>query len=181
MSWQLIGVYVLLGVLLLSLNLRSRWSWWIKVGAILLTSSAYYLTYHSVNELKGWPVPDPLPERFSVHWVQVDEPDKATGEEGRIYIWLRHLDDLEQPVGKPRVHEILFDNALAQRTQEVLTSLMDGRQINGFIQMRETVDDQEAGVGSQNGGNLGTQESGLIIEFKEVDKVDLPPKPAEIS
>ena len=75
MSWQLIGVYVLLGVLLLSLNLRSRWSWWIKVGAILLTSSAYYLTYHSVNELKGWPVPDPLPERFSVHWVQVAEPD----------------------------------------------------------------------------------------------------------
>ena len=175
------GVYVLLGVLLLSLNLRSRWSWWIKAGAILLTSAAYYLTYHSVDELKGWPVPDPLPERFAVHWVQVDEPDKATGEEGRSYIWLRHLDDLEQPVGKPRVHEILFDDVLAQRTQEVLASLMDGQQINGFVRMRETVNDQEAGSGGQNKGNLGNQESGLMIEFKEVGKVALPPKPADIS
>jgi len=181
MSWQLIGVYVLLGILLLSLNLRSRWSWWIKAGAILLTSGAYYLTYHSVDELKGWPVPDPLPERFAVHWVQVDEPNKATGEEGRIYIWLRHLDDLEQPVGKPRVHEILFDDVLAQRTQEVLASLMDGQQINGFVRMRETVNDQEAGSGGQNIGILGNQESGLMIEFKEVGKVDLPPKPADIS
>ena len=181
MSWQLTGVYVLLGVLLLSLNMGSRWSWRIKAGAILLTSAAYYLTYHSVDELKGWPVPDPLPERFAVHWVQVDEPNKATGEEGRIYIWLRHLDDLEQPVGKPRVHEILFDDVLAQRTQEVLASLMDGQQINGFVRMRETADDQEARPGGQDEGNLGNQESGLIIEFKEVGKVDLPPKPTEIS
>ncbi|SVB13120.1 uncharacterized protein METZ01_LOCUS165974, partial [marine metagenome] len=60
-------------------------------------------------------------------------------------------------------------------------SLMDGQQINGFVRMRETADDQEAGSGEQDGGNLGTQESGLMIEFKEVDKVDLPPKPADIS
>ncbi|SVB90036.1 uncharacterized protein METZ01_LOCUS242890, partial [marine metagenome] len=60
-------------------------------------------------------------------------------------------------------------------------SLMDGQQINGFVRMRETVNDQEAGSGGQNKGNLGNQESGLMIEFKEVGKVDLPPKPADIS
>ena len=178
MSWQLVGAYLLLGLLLVSLNLRSRWSWWIKLGAIVLTSTAYYFTYHFVDDLKGWPVPDPLPERFSVHWVLVDEPNKITGEEGRIYIWLRHLDELNQPYGKPRVHEVLFENALAQRTEDVLASLMDGRQINGFVQMSEDGAEADALSGQDNQGSLSSEDASLVIEFREVEKVALPPKPA---
>ena len=143
-----------------------------------MTSSGYYFTYHFVDDLKGWPVPDPLPERFSVHWVLVDERNKVSGEEGRIYIWLRHLDELNQPYGKPRVHEVLFENALAQRTQDVLSSLMDGRQINGFVEMREEGEEADGAERTDSEGTLSSRDSAWVIEFREVEKVDLPPKPA---
>ena len=91
---------------------------------------------------------------------------------------MRHLDELNQPYGKPRVHEVLFENALAQRTEEVLASLMDGRQINGFVQMSDDGAEADALSGQDNQGSLSSEDASLVIEFREVEKVALPPKPA---
>lgn len=176
MSATLIGLYVLLGLLLLSLNLRSLWPWRVKLFAIIVTSGAYFLTYHAIHEIKGWPVPGPLPEEFAVHFIVVDEPDKARGEEGKIFIWLSHLDDLGSPVGKPRVHEVLFSQALAQRSQEAIGVLMDGGRVNALVGA-ESDDEESSSSRSQQspeGNSADTDQP--MIEFFEVGPVDLPPK-----
>ena len=41
MTWMLIFCYLLLALLLLSLNLRSNWPWLIKAAAIVITSAGY--------------------------------------------------------------------------------------------------------------------------------------------
>lgn len=173
-STALTALYVLLGVLLLSLNLRSRWAWQIKLLAILVTSGAYFGTYVSIEEIKGWPVPGALPDQFSVHYIVVDEPSKATGEEGRIYIWLRNVDDSGMPFGKPRVHEMLFSEALAQRSQEAIGILMDGGKLNAVVEVLDgEVSDQEREGSSSSVTATGGD---LLIKFLEVGAVDLPPK-----
>ena len=176
MSTTLIGLYVLLGLLLLSLNLRSRWPWPVKLFAIIATSSAYYLTYHAIHEIKGWPVPGPLPEEFAVHFIVVDEPDKVRGEEGKIFIWLRYLDDLGSPMGKPRVHEVLFSDALAQRSQEAIGVLMEGGRVNAVVGTESDDENVNRIQGRQSSGGISVDTDQPMIEFFQVGPVDLPPK-----
>ena len=176
MSATLIGLYVLLGLLLLSLNLRSLWPWPVKLFAILVTSGAYFLTYDAIHEIKGWPVPGPLPEEFAVHFIVVDEPDKAGGEDGKIFIWLSYLDDLGSPIGKPRVHEVLFSEALAQRSQEAIGVLMDGGRVNALVGAESDDEGSNPSRGQQSPRGTSADTDQPMIEFFEVGPVDLPPK-----
>lgn len=48
------------------------------------------------------------------------------GEDGKVFTWLSYLNELGSWTGKPWVHEVLFSEALAQRSQETVDVLMDG-------------------------------------------------------
>ena len=41
----LVSAYVVIAVLLLSLNFASRWNWWVKAGAILVTGIFFVQAY----------------------------------------------------------------------------------------------------------------------------------------
>ncbi len=75
----LIAGYVLLAVLLLSLNFHSHWPWQVKAGAVTLVSGFYIVTYYSFSPLLGWPAAAELPNRFQLLAVDIREPDKTTG------------------------------------------------------------------------------------------------------
>ena len=60
----LVTAYVLLALLLLSVNLYSSWSWKIKFGSILLVTFFYAVTYLSLPPLLGWPTGDDPPARL---------------------------------------------------------------------------------------------------------------------
>ena len=47
----IIAAYILLALLLLSINLYSKWSWHIKAATIVLTSAFYIITYLSLPAL----------------------------------------------------------------------------------------------------------------------------------
>ena len=42
----------------------------------------------SLETFKGWPSKSQPVGEFQVHWSVVEEPNKKTGDEGNIYIWL---------------------------------------------------------------------------------------------
>ena len=88
----LIASYIVIAILLLSLNLYSRWRWPVKAFAILLVSAFYVVSYRSIPPLLGWPVGQDLPKKFNLVAVYVAEPDKVTGDEGEIFLWLTSLD-----------------------------------------------------------------------------------------
>lgn len=179
MLWLLTVAYVLLAVLLLSLNLRSGWPWMIKLMAIMLTTLAYMGTFYSLDQLQGYPVSEALPDRFEMEWALVDEPDKVTGEEGSIYLWIRELDDLKQPVGPPRAYRQSFDEALAERTEEARRVIQGGERVVGFVEIQEAEDASQPGSDGDPGRRSGRdQQRRDFIDFRPVGRVDLPAKSA---
>ena len=67
MSVSVIGVVTAYGIvtmLLLSLNLTSLWRWWIKAGAIIVTTVFFGVTYLAINGLMGWPTTQKLPSQI---------------------------------------------------------------------------------------------------------------------
>ena len=75
--------YAALVALLANLNLRTRLPRTVKAGAIVAVTGLYVVAWQAHQGLLGWATPESLPDRFRLHWVTVDEPDKASGGAGR--------------------------------------------------------------------------------------------------
>lgn len=121
----LVAAYVVLALLLLSINLYSNWSWPIKAATIIITSLFYIVAYFSVPPMLGWPTRAELPQKFKLNAVHVVHPEKATGEEGAIYLWLVELHDLE-PTGMPRAYALDYSDPLYKAVNEARTKIRKG-------------------------------------------------------
>ena len=87
----IISAYILLALLLLSINLYSKWSWQIKAATIVLTSVFYVVTYYSLPGLLGWPTSQNPPAQFRLLAAHVEQPDKEKNTTGAIYLSLIHI------------------------------------------------------------------------------------------
>ena len=179
MSVLLTLAYAAVAALLLNLGLESRWSLRVKLGAVVVVSLLYYGTYVGLRSMQGWPTGDPPPEEFRLHWVAIDEPDKASGAAGAIYLWLRDLDDAGSPTGPPRAHVRSYDPETAQAAAEALALLEGGKPVNGRVNFSaensaELTDD--SGYDESNRREIEA-EGRSHFEFRQVPPPDLPPKP----
>jgi hypothetical protein len=111
----IVSAYVVTAVLLLSLNLASRWHWTIKATAIAMTSGFFGISYLSIAGLIGWPSEGRLPEHFQLHWATVIEPDKLNGLPGSIFLWVEALDENKMLAGTPRAFRVPYSRELAER------------------------------------------------------------------
>jgi hypothetical protein len=111
----LIIAYILIAILLLSLNLFSRWSWPVKAGSIIIVSCFYIISYFSFPPLLGWPTDDPnIPERFKLIAAHVQEPDKIAGTDGAIYLWLTDM-TANRSSRAPRAYQLPFSSLLQKK------------------------------------------------------------------
>jgi hypothetical protein len=111
----IVASYVLVAVLLLSLNLASRWHWGMKAAAIVITTGFFGVSYFSTTGLIGWPSEARIPEHFRLHWATVVEPDKLNGLPGSIFLWIEGLDENSMPAGTPRAFRLPYSRELADR------------------------------------------------------------------
>src|ERR1700738_3168705 len=91
--------YVVLGVLLLTLGLGSRFAWWVKSAAIVVTSVFFVEAFYATQDLLGWRRTGQLPARFQLLWVRVAEPDVKSSNPGAIYLWIEAVDVNNVPDG----------------------------------------------------------------------------------
>lgn len=141
--FALVAAYIVLGVLLLSLNLASRWRWWIKVGAVLLVSGLYLGTYFGIGALRGWPAPAELPTRFQMLYGKVVEPNKFTGEVGYIYLWVEALDEDNIPSGLPRAYELSYTDDLADKVLIAIGKVEGGEEVAGEVKEIDLIGREE--------------------------------------
>ena len=118
----IITAYVLLALLLLSINLYSKWSWQVKAFTIILTSAFYVITYFSFPPLLGWPTTQNPPQRFRLISAHVTQPNKETGEDGAVYLWLSEIEDMTS-TGEPRAYMLKYSNELHEKIINVNAKL----------------------------------------------------------
>lgn len=118
----LVAAFILVALLLLSLNLYSNWSWPVKAGAIVITTAFYIITYVSFPPLLGWPTDEAPPANFRLLAAHVEQPDKVTGEDGMIYLWLAYIDDLSTN-SPPRAYKFPYSNELYEKVVEANAKL----------------------------------------------------------
>ncbi len=110
----IISAFILLGLLLLSINLYSKWSWYVKAFTIILTSAFYLIVYFSFPPLLGWPTTQLPPQQFRLIAAHVSQPNKETGDEGYVYLWLTEIKDMTS-TGEPRSYKLEYSNELHQK------------------------------------------------------------------
>ena len=188
-DWVLGGLvvtYVIVAVLLLSLNLLSRWAWWVKTGAIVITSGFFAGSYVFAHSLLGWPTDDGLPARFELLWAEVVEPDKYLGTPGAIYLWVSLLDDFNIAIGKPRAHELSYSDELAMKVESAVSRVLEGVEIVGtaeVLEEQEPVDSDAADLVDPDAdlvsGHFDVEtfpDDGMAIEFQDLPPPVLPEK-----
>ena len=137
----LVSAYVVVAVLLLSLNLTSRWKWWVKAVAIVVTGIFFIQAYIQTYALLGWPTDTDLPRHFQVLWAKVEDPNKFTGAEGAIFLWVDELDEFNLPIGVPRSHKLPFTPGLADAVVKITGRIRAGMDVAGIA---ELADDEES-------------------------------------
>ena len=184
----LASAYLVLAVLLLSLNLTSLWRWWIKAGAVVVTTGFFGVTYLAVNGLMGWPTGQRLPPRFNLVSTRVVEPDKKTNGPGAVYIWAEALDENNVPAGTPRSYQLAYTDALAQKIGKAQDERNQGRDVMGRIDddpgRRDDGTGKTISMGAirKNGDeNAATdtvpfRDDAEALNFEELPPVNLPDK-----
>jgi hypothetical protein len=191
MTLPLIGVglsYVALAVLLLSLNLTSRWHWGVKAIAVAITTAFFGISYTSIAALIGWPSEARVPERFQLDWATVVESDKLNGSPGSIYLWLEALDADNVPAGTPRAFRVPYSRSLADRIGHAKERIEQGMDQVGTARELDVLEgppDQDQRLAGapprrDDPGSAGDPAAFIqhmpAIEFQDMPPPALPPK-----
>ena len=99
------GLFVLLLLLI-----RSRLSFTARASVVLAGSAFYVIHFFSLNTLQGWPSQSSLPEEFTLHAWQVEEPNHSHNQVGQIYLWVQ-----TQEWEAPRAYALPYSNELHDR------------------------------------------------------------------
>lgn len=136
--------YVLLGLLLLSLNLQSAWSWQVKAMAIGTALPLFVATFIAIEAMLGWPSADDLPETFQLHAALVEEPSAQDGSSGAIYLWVTGISSASEDAipddeimtsafqrADPRAFALPYSRDLHNRVEDMQNALQQGRGVEG--------------------------------------------------
>jgi len=174
--------YAVMGALLLYLLVATRRSVSFKIFTVVLISGLYVGTYLGLKELQGWPVNEPLPERFRLHWAMINEPDKAQDAQGTIYLWIQTSAPNGKLIDEPRAYHLPYDQRMAEKVENALRHIDDGKTVEGqFARAQPALETQEAGQHSKlkldldpANAAINQQEAGL--QFAPLPRASLPPK-----
>lgn len=181
--------YVLIAVLLLSMNLASRWMWWIKAGTIVVTTGFFLQTFAAIVGVIGWPSTSGLPPAFKLHWGTIVEPNQFMGEQGAIYLWVEELDEHNIPMGVPRSFELPYSDELAEKVDQATENIQQGLETAGTAQSMEDLagreleeDELDEELAQMADGNPESRidpdayvpDENLVIEFTTMPVPDMP-------
>jgi hypothetical protein len=92
----------------------------------VLVSALYFVTWHSLQDLRGWPARMALPHHFLLNASSVLEPDESQGAAGRIYLWITPIVN-DEPSGIPRAFTLPYDRELHTRLERARDAMRNGQ------------------------------------------------------
>ena len=172
--------YAVVAALLLTLNLSTPWRREIKLAAIIVVTALYVTTYQGAQDLRGWALGAEPPNPFKLHWAVVEEPDKARGTAGAIYILGQRLTARGMTLGEPRLYRLPFSPELAEQVDDALNQKEDGRDLEARLSYKaatpDDVDEIQKRDGQKSRPDAAGEEERLKLDFRNLPAPDLPPK-----
>lgn len=166
----LIAAYVIPLVLVVWLWLSPLKSIVAKGLITALLPAFYFLHWQGLQDYKGWPAEQSLPEKFELIAADVVEPTTHNQQQGMIYLWVRP--DLGNVTGEkaeeninPRAYGLPYSRKLHEMLFETRKRIEAGQQQIGLLR----ADDG----GGSGGAKVGNDHR---LEFIDKPKSQLPPK-----
>lgn len=128
----LIAAYAFLATLLVLVLRHARRSWPVKAAAVILCGVFFAVSWMSLPGLLGWPIPAPLPGKFRLHAVHIQQPDKVSRGEGAIYLWLTDAGDFARD-GTPRAFALPYSAPLHEAVLAASARIAKGRAQMGEV------------------------------------------------
>ena len=182
--------FVLLTAIILWFVIGSKGQWFLKASCIALTLYFSLSLSQSLHDVAGWPAAEQLPDKFEIHWGLVEEPDKATGKKGRIYLWLTPEADkedsswfmsfYESESGSPRVYSIPYSRDNHEKVEGTVEAIKQGQRMQGGVGEGKGEGDGKGGDGKGGktqgqGEGKGDGGSGSMSRSPELYFGPLPP------
>jgi len=153
--------YLIIALLLISFIIYSKRSLKIKVVSCIISAVFFLVSFMSYPPLLGWATNENLPVRFRLISAHVQQPDKLSGDEGTIYLWLTKLDDLTS-VQTPRSHKLPYSNVLHEKVINANAKLD-----KGIAQLGEFENKQDIDI-------IGKGKSNIELISNQIQFYDLP-------
>jgi hypothetical protein len=190
-----VTVFLVVVLLLLSLNLASLWRWWIKGIAIVVSIAMVVVLYLAFTAIIGWPSLDRPPSRFNLLYTRIVEPDHQRSTPGHVYLWVEEVDEHQVIISPPRAFEVPYTVQTATDVATAQKQLDGGGKVLGQFaadqpdQGTRPATPEQAGSGKvneeglntdhpSNGGGEGFENTGdpAALSFSDMPPVDLPEK-----
>ena len=171
--------FIILIVVMLWFVIGGKGKWWMKVPVIGFGLYISITMWFAMIGLLGWPTPSELPEKFRLHWVVIEEPDKNDPNSGGIYVWAEDItgkgsqkkedptwvDQYVKPYvlplhgysddNGPRVYKLPYSRELHEQSMGIRGFLMKGGVYRGSMR-----GDGLPGEGNGNGEGNGQGRDG---------------------
>ena len=121
----LILSYLLIASLLMIFCFFTTFTRRVKLSGILFVTLFYFVSWNNYINILGWPSSEELPDRFRISWVVIQEPSKGDNKEGGLYLWVRHLNEVNIPYGMPRSYKLVWNEENHKIAQSALHKLED--------------------------------------------------------
>lgn len=156
---NVIAAFVMPLALVAAIWLRRWGPLWLRLLVTGLLPLAYIWHWYGLRAQQGWPIDDPLPDRFQLIAADIVESHQAGGGAGRIHLWLRSEED-----GPPRAYGLPYTRELHKMLHEARKKNQAGHRQVGVLR-----GDDGTGQGASVGG-------GRMLEFEDAPRSELPPK-----
>jgi len=181
-------IFIFIISLLLIISLKAKINWKLKFLLIALSTFVYVGVYQGMMSFAGWPSEQMLPEKFQIHWTYIREPNKFSGSEGAIYMWIEELDEYNVPFGIPRSFKLPYTPPLEEEIAEVQDNIQNDIEQSASIKKLTQAEldlynekNRESTLSPKNKESSGHQSfeslGGVFqITFGELEGVELPEK-----
>lgn len=182
---------IILPVLLLLVSAISFWllvdsnaSWIFKTFTITGFYTFIVLLYFSFATFLGWPALEKdIPEKMTIQWVVIHEPNKVLNDKGRIYFLLDSIKSqyenkflnllgYHSERAQPRLFGVPYNRQLHEDLErEVIPRLKDGQAVTGTLKGNGEGKGQGKGHGKGKGGTGKESDESLEQDLRFYDLI----------
>ena len=170
---------------------ESKLKWYVRTALITSFCAFTIFFYTQIHSFLGWAAnQDDIPDKISIHWIVIKEPNKALKFDGKIYILIESVDQDKGFVHKlfgynqdgiePRLHEMEYTRDLHEQLEGLKSKLKKGQPVVGTLSKGP----KEPGFGPGKDPNFkgkgdGSESQEQEWQFHELRPSDFLPKPTK--